>query len=444
MIVDALIPSLSFDRSTDRPTGAEMRLAVLALGAVLFGHAAAFATSYVVRPDGTGDFPTIQAAIDAAVTGDVVELADGTFAGVGNRDLDFVGKAITVRSASGDPESCILDCGGSATEPHRAFRFHNGETSAAEVTGLTITGGHVEQEPWGGAMLCELQAAPTIRSCVFRGNRDCALVCLTGSGVSLLDCDFRENYGHVHGAVYAYFATLSMTRCRFIENRTDELGGGLYSYGTATTLRECVFTGNTAVGSGAVELIVSDGCLVEDCLFEGNSAENEGAMLVFFSEASIERCTFVRNRAVHQGAALGTGKSSRATLTNCTFWNNPAPWGSLILSDGGAVLANCVITANPDGPSMYVDGAAALSCCDIWGNSGGDWVPGIAEQYGVDGNLSADPLFCDPENGDFRLQPGSPCEPGSECGLIGAWPVGCGGTPAERTTWGGLKALFGR
>jgi hypothetical protein len=371
-----------------------MRLAVLALGAVLLWPAVAFATTHLVCPDGSGDFPTIQAAIDAAAASD---------------------KAITVRSAAGDPESCILDCGGSATEPHRAFRFHNGETSAAGVTGLAITGGYMAEEPWGGAMLCELNASPTIRSCVF-----------------------RENYGHVHGAVYAYFATLSMSRCRFSENRTDELGGGLYSYGTATTLSECVFTGNTAVGSGAVELIVAD------CLFEGNSAENEGAMLVFFSVASIERCTFARNRATFRSAALGTGKSSHATLTNCTFWNNAAPRGSLGLSDGGAILANCVITANPAGPSMYVEGSAALSCCGIWGNSGGDWVPGIAGQYGANGNISADPLFCDPENGDLRLDRSSPCAPDQnpDCGLIGAWPVGCGATPAEATTWGALKALF--
>ncbi len=413
-------------------------LAVLGVGLL----ASAGATTYLVSPDGTGDFPTIQAAIDAAVAGDIVELTDGTFAGDGNRDLDFLGKAITVRSASGDPQTCILDCGGSATDPHRAFRFHSGETSAAGVTGLTITGGHIEEEPWGGAMLCELSASPTIRSCIFRQNRDCALVCLTGAGPVLFDCDFRENYGHVHGAVYAYFATLSMTRCRFIENHSDAIGGGVYSYGTPTTLSECVFTGNTAVGSGAVELIVSDGCVVDDCLFEGNSAEKEGALFVFFSVASIERCTFANNTATYRGAALGTGKSSHATLTNCTFWNNAASWGSLELSDGGAVLANCIITANPTGPSMYIDGHAALSCCDIWGNSGGDWVPGIAEQHGVNGNISADPSLCDPENGDFRLRDDSPCTPSGDCGLMGAWPVGCGGTPVEQATWGGIKSLF--
>ncbi len=60
----------------------------------------------------------------------------------------------------------------------------------------------------------------------------------------------------------------------------------------------------------------------------------------------------------------------------------------------------------------------------------------------MQGNISADPLFCDPAAGDLRLQEGSPCAPGTECDLMGAWPVGCDVTPAAETTWGAIKALF--
>jgi hypothetical protein len=92
----------------------------------------------------------------------------------------------------------------------------------------------------------------------------------------------------------------------------------------------------------------------------------------------------------------------------------------------------------PERPSL------TLTCCDLYGNAGGDWVNCVEEMYGVDGNFSADPLFCDPDVGDFRLKDCSPCAPAQnpDCGLIGAWPVGCGGTPVDQTTWGALKALF--
>ena len=58
------------------------------------------------------DQSTIQAGIDAAVDGDTVLVADGTYMGDGNRDIDFKGKAITVSSENG-AENCIIDCQGS-------------------------------------------------------------------------------------------------------------------------------------------------------------------------------------------------------------------------------------------------------------------------------------------------------------------------------------------
>ena len=78
-------------------------------------------------------------------------------------------------------------------------------------------------------------------------------------------------------------------------------------------------------------------------------------------------------------------------------------------------------------------GTASLSCCDIYGNAGGDWVGAIAEQLGINGNICLDPLFCDPTALDLTLHADSPCaaENNPECGLIGAWPEGCGLTTCE-------------
>jgi hypothetical protein len=90
-----------------------------------------------------------------------------------------------------------------------------------------------------------------------------------------------------------------------------------------------------------------------------------------------------------------------------------------------------------------------LTCCDIYGNSGGDWVGCIASQNGVNGNISADPLFCHTPTGDFSVEACSPCLPGHhpyhyDCsGIIGALGAGCDcGAATQPATWGALKALY--
>jgi hypothetical protein len=74
-----------------------------------------------IQPDGLGDATTIQAGVDAAVAGDSVVLTAGTYTGVGNRDVSFMGKAITVTSYSG-AASTIIDCGG-VLAAHSPFRM---------------------------------------------------------------------------------------------------------------------------------------------------------------------------------------------------------------------------------------------------------------------------------------------------------------------------------
>ena len=108
------------------------RLVCLALCAVCFSLSARAATLNV-----PAQYATIGAAVTAAQTGDTVLIADGTYTGAGNRNINFSGKDLIVQSASGNPANCVIDCqkGGCA------FILQSGETAKSLIAGITITNG---------------------------------------------------------------------------------------------------------------------------------------------------------------------------------------------------------------------------------------------------------------------------------------------------------------
>jgi len=97
-------------------------------------------TEYTVAPDGSGNYPTIQAAIDAAEDGDTILLADGIYAGVGNMNINLGSKNLVLRSISDDPKSCVI-----AVEPEPAghfwgIRINGGQTLGTRIQGITVRG----------------------------------------------------------------------------------------------------------------------------------------------------------------------------------------------------------------------------------------------------------------------------------------------------------------
>jgi hypothetical protein len=189
----------------------------------------------------TPEHPTIQAAIDAAINGDVVLVADGIYTGQGNRDLDFGGKAISVRSANG-PANCIIDCQGTAAEPHQAFYFHSTEGPSSVLQGFTITNGYA---PFGAGILNE-NSSPTISDCVFNDNsaafggglynEDCS--------ATVINCIFSNNTAFDGAAVDNEYGNPKLINCTFFANTADCSAGAVLNYETSATITNCIMWGD--------------------------------------------------------------------------------------------------------------------------------------------------------------------------------------------------------
>lgn len=234
-----------------------------------------------VDDDGSADFNNIQAAIDDSNDGDTVLVADGTYTGDGNRDIDFHGKAITVKSQNG-PEHCFIDCNGTEAEPHRGFYFHSDEDANSAIIGFTITKGYALSEcrpdqsftcSWpGGGIRCD-GASPTISDCIIMGNR-----AQSGGGIdceagdpTVTHCTITGNYAVIHGAgMRIWRSSAIITNCTFSDNSLDDDGGAVYTSWGNPLLTNCTFAGNPGE---AIYHYGIGGPTLTNCVLWGNGQE---------------------------------------------------------------------------------------------------------------------------------------------------------------------------
>jgi len=306
---------------------------------------------WFVDAAGGGDYWRIQAAIEAAGSGDEILVAPGTY----REAIDFLGKAICLYSAAG-AESTTID----GTGHSHVVQCVSGEGADTILDGFTITGGNAAEsyEPGGG--LWSHESSPTVTRCIFVGNE-----ARYGGGISgdatVSDCTFRNNVAYT--------------------------GGGTWRTGTIT---RCAFIANAASTGGAV----SDAQTVSGCTFIDNE---EGVWDV----ETVTGCTFA-------GAFGDTGLTNVATVVNCKFT------GSGIVSRGDlhTLVTNCTFI-NTGGIFTAQEGGITLTNCIIWGNAaGGVFGPVVVTYSDVEGgwpgqgNLNSNPLFAD---ADGRLSANSPC-----------------------------------
>jgi predicted outer membrane repeat protein len=342
----------------------------------------------------------------------------------------------------------------------------------------------------GGGLFCK-DSSPILTGCTFELNSAFSGQ-LPGDGGGIFsqacfmeatDCVFERNSSGAGGGGFYSYSTdqPKLTRCHFIGNESVA-GGGMYmetSYGSlfdcdftenvATTggglfisqwsypeLEDCFFGGNRSVpNSGGGIAIWHSGPLIQRTRFEDNTSELDGGAVHSggVSIASFLECVFVRNTAAFRGSAIRMQFAQRVDAIQCTIASNPSgPGGGAIYTElsGPLILDGTILAFHSTAPGVVCADQSPViaNCTDIYGNAGGDWIGCLAGQDGVNGNLSADPMFCDLDERHLGLKNRSPCAPpeARECGLIGALPVGCGAVSApedlESSSWGRIKAMW--
>lgn len=369
-----------------------------------------------------GNFATIQAAIDAAGDGDVIEVAPGRYSGTGNRDIDFRGKAITVRSASG-PQDTIIDCGRPAAVifgSHRGFYFHQAEGADSVLSGFTIQGGRVfgsevppdplrwnprASHPLGGGIYCEF-SSPTISDCIIR---DCGAelgggIGVVGAAPMIVDCVIEQctvgelgaaqsdGRGGAIGMIGATGATITNCTIRNNSGSYNSHGAGIYLWQSRSVVAGCTISANSArgglQGGGVYCGGTTTDAVLRNCVISQNEADaGAGIFAEWTLDASLPAAVQSQRALVH--------------VVNCTVAQNtlsssvtPQPGGGIHSSGADTFVVNSIVWHN-EGTSVVLAGSASkdpVAYSDIEGGHAGT------------GNLNADPLFASLGDPDYHLQ----------------------------------------
>jgi len=276
-----------------------------------------------------GDYPTIQAAIDAAANGDAIQISEGTY--FLETTLDTAGKALTFQGTI-DPNNksplTILDGQGM----HQILEHRNETDSARDLAfaGLRIQNG-----------VSSLTGGLSLR----------------GPGTAMIShCEFRQNVGFFGGALYTGLDLRLVMEDSLLQGNLAEGWGGAIKATEEVHVIRCRFLGNqsSAGVGGAIALTGTMSSRLEACVFSGNSAEDGGAVHTEFNATltAIE-CTFEDNVATkpgfegsETGGGLAHDSTGRLELTGCSFSNNQAALGGGVYASGDQVIEDCTFTNN--------------------------------------------------------------------------------------------------
>lgn len=342
-------------------------------------------------------FQEIWSGINATTDLDLVLVADGSYSGASNNDLDFGGKLIALR-ASGS--NCTISAGGGA----RAFVFQNGETNDAVLDGFMIVGGSTVDA--GGAVRC-VDSSPTIvnctllynsadtdgggiafigtctpvvNSCFFQlNNTDAgnggAIYCESGATPAITSCDFNFNISGQTtpasgGAIYLESSSgATITGCSFDTCIGAVEGGAICATASTLTVEDCEFYGCIAMQYGGAISQHDSILTLTDCELTGNEASSGGGIFCkgTSSVMNVSGSTISRNRAAGMGAGISS-LYAIATVQDTTISGNviestpsTALGGGMYASEGQWAFTNCTINSNVCASSDDGAGGAGLA-----------------------------------------------------------------------------------
>ncbi len=422
---------------TAMPHCPTFRLSIVAasfLGLLLLGPPAFAATILV-----PADYSTIQEAIVAAMSGDVVLVSPGTYI----EDIKFIGRAITVRSVAG-PTSTILRPASIRAADSKAGRhferrvladghvevwdrvndrlvfdsegrlcgerifggndgtvvlFANEETRSTVLEGFTISGG----DAFVGGGIRIQGASPTVRNNVISRNTACAagggIFVFAGSPLIEQNQIFDNRAssacsGGAGGGIEVVGQNSAEMRRNMIHNNAFPIGAGidLFDAGTPILADNEIYSNLAVTAGGGIEINNDSDALIVQNIVRGNlGAAGFGHGIDWVVPSGHRGPFLLNNTIVHNGdrELRADGFDAAAQVV-----------GNVIVASSGGTGIFCDATGDHSPP--------LIGSNNVWALGGTTYGGFCGNPTGSNGNISGDPLFVSAALGNLRLREGSP------------------------------------
>ncbi|UCC79309.1 MAG: right-handed parallel beta-helix repeat-containing protein [Candidatus Zixiibacteriota bacterium] len=316
------------------------------------------------------DYPTIQTGINAGTNGDTVLVHPGTYV----ENVNFNGHNIVLGSlflTTGDTSyisATIIDGDSAGT----VVTFDQGENNTAIITGLTIQNGYVIGP---GGIRCSY-SSPTINKNIIRGNITYGAAG-GGGGIGCISSSAIIIDNIIYGNSTEF----------------DASGGGINCSSSSPFISKNIISDNSGYWGGGICCVNSDP-IISGNIIIGNSADDTGGGICCVDAATNIANNIIRgNTSASYGGGIGCWRDSLSVIRNNIILDNFAPYGGGISFrvNSAPNVTNNIFWANSINEIHVNNSSPVITYCDIEGG----W-PGEA-------NINVDPLFIEPDSGDFHL-----------------------------------------
>ncbi len=319
---------------------------------------------------------------------------EGGYAGTGNINIDplFANPGngnYRLQSASpcidiGDPATPLDPDGTIADMGAYYYHQHAGPVWHISTLGSDLWGNGTEQLPFA-----TIQHGIGISS-----NSDTVLV---HRGTYIENINFNGKLITL-GSLYVITQDTSYISSTIIDGNNSGTVVTFENGEVGAILKGLTITNGNAYTGGGIGCLNSSSPGLENLVVSNNFAGLGGGVYCFNSSPILQNVAIVSNNAAYNGGGMNCNIDCYPSLVNVTISNNFANNGGGIFTVNSNPFIKNAILWNNVSQEIYVgSGGISVTFSDVQGG----W-PGI-------GNISSDPLFVDPGNGDYHLQPGSPC-----------------------------------